>query len=137
MEGKSQTVTTVSIEGKYQSARAVATKGKVNLISKKFQIDKEKENMEEIDETPNAQLREHKDIREFIQKYEEVIQIACEKTVKQGQTYSKGKTVPWWSDALTILRKRTNALRRRFQRTTNNEELRENRKNRHFEEKKK
>jgi len=40
----------------------------------------------------------------------------------------KGRTVPWWTDELTTMRKRTNALRRQFQRTTNNESLRESRK---------
>ena len=112
----------------------------LNLISKKFQIDKEEENMEEIDEALNAQLKEHKDISEFMEKYEEVIQLTCKETLKlpkQQQTFTKGKSVPWWTDALTILRNRTNALRRRFQRTTNNEELRENRKNRYLEEKRK
>ena len=42
-------------------------------------------------------------------------------------TFAKEKSVPWWTDALTTLRKRTNALRRRYQRTLNNEELRKNR----------
>ena len=37
---------------------------------------------------------------------------------------SARRTVPWWSDELTIMRKRMNALRRRFQRTKDNEELR-------------
>ena len=35
-----------------------------------------------------------------------------------------GKTVPWWPDDLTM-RKRTNALRRLYQRTKNNNDLRE------------
>ena len=60
-----------------------------------------------------------------MEKYEEVIRLTCKETLKlpkQQQTPTKGKSVPWWTDALTILRKRTNALRRRFQQTTNNEE---------------
>jgi hypothetical protein len=96
--------------------------------------------VEEIDEALNAQLKEHKDISEFIEKYEEVIRLTCKKTLKlpkQQQTSTKEKSVPWWTDALTILRSRTNALRRRYQRTTNNEELRENRSNRYLEEKRK
>jgi len=35
-----------------------------------------------------------------------------------------GKTVPWWPDDLTM-RKRTNALRRLYQRTKNNNDLRD------------
>ena len=75
-----------------------------------------------------------------MEKYEEVIQQTCKETLKlpkQQQTSTKGKSVPWWTDALTILRNRTNALHRRFQRTTNNEELRVDRRNRYLEEKRK
>jgi translation initiation factor RLI1 len=42
---------------------------------------------------------------------------------------TKQNSVPWWTEELTIKRKRRNALRRRYQRTKNNEELREYRKN--------
>jgi hypothetical protein len=36
--------------------------------------------------------------------------------------------VPWWRDELTVMRKSTNALRRRYQRTRKHEGLREQRK---------
>jgi predicted component of type VI protein secretion system len=45
------------------------------------------------------------------------------------------RSVPWWTDELTTLRKKTNAHRRRYQRTKNNEELRERRKNLYAESK--
>ena len=45
------------------------------------------------------------------------------------------KTVLWWTKELTLIRKRTNALRRRYQRTTNNNDLRERRKNQYHDEK--
>jgi hypothetical protein len=38
------------------------------------------------------------------------------------------KTVPWWTEELTTTRKKLNALRRKYQRTRNNEELRHQRK---------
>jgi len=60
---------------------------------------------------------------------EEVIQTTCGEICKPQNTEVKGKTIPWCTESLKIMRKRTNALRRRYQRTTNNEELRENRKN--------
>jgi hypothetical protein len=59
------------------------------------------------------------------------------KYLKSPNTTAKGKSVPWWMDTLTIMRKRTNTLRRRYQRTLNNNELRENRKNQYIEGKKK
>jgi hypothetical protein len=63
------------------------------LISKKFQIDNDEENVEEIDEALNAQLKEHRDISEFMEKYEEVIRLTCKETLKppkQQQTPAKG-----------------------------------------------
>jgi FKBP-type peptidyl-prolyl cis-trans isomerase len=43
------------------------------------------------------------------------------------------KTVPWWMEELTIMRKRMNALRRRYQRTRNNTDLREQRRSQYLE----
>ena len=71
-----------------------------------------------------------------MEKFDETTQLTCKETLKHrnlSHTFAKGKSVPWWTHALTTLRKRTNALSIRYQRTLNNEELRENRKNRYFE----
>jgi len=43
----------------------------------------------------------------------------------------KNTTVSWWTEELTVLRKKTTALRRRY-RTTNNENLRQVRKEKYF-----
>jgi hypothetical protein len=62
----------------------------------------------------------------FIDRIEATVRTTCSEMFKQYtlQTkYRKGKSVPWWSTELTIMRKRTNALRRRYQRTQLNEEL--------------
>ena len=45
----------------------------------------------------------------------------------------KKPTNPWWTQELTVLRKRTDALQRRYQRTTNNENLRQERKVKYFD----
>ena len=45
-----------------------------------------------------------------------------------GKHAVKGKSVPWWTTELTILRKKTLALRRRYQRTKNDNDLRQRRK---------
>jgi len=45
------------------------------------------------------------------------------------------KTVPWWTDNPTIMQKRVNAYRRLFQRTKNDEKLREDRKKNYGEAK--
>jgi hypothetical protein len=93
-----------------------------------------------IDEKLYARLKGQKGIREFIQKFDETIQLTRKAMLKHlnlPHTFAKGTSAPWWTDAPTILRKRTNALRRRYQRTLNNEELRETRKNQYFKGKRK
>jgi hypothetical protein len=52
-----------------------------------------------------------------------------------GNKENRHKSVPWWTVELTLMRKRINALRRRYQRTTNNEDLRKSRKTQYYEEK--
>jgi hypothetical protein len=81
-------------------------------------------------------LTGQKDISVFIEKFNEKIQSTCKekfKLPKSSTTSAKGRSVPWWTDAFTLMRKRTNALRRIFKRTLNNEELMESRKNQHIE----
>jgi aspartokinase len=56
---------------------------------------------------------------------------------KHREQDKKKKSVPWWTDNLTTMRKKTNALRKLYQRTRNNEDLRESRKQKYFEAKKK
>jgi hypothetical protein len=48
--------------------------------------------------------------------------------ISKGRTLESRRTVPWWNDELKILRKKVNALRRRYQRTFSNEDLRSDRK---------
>jgi len=106
-------------------------------IAKTFQMEDKERNTDEIDEL-TSQVKGNTDIEHFTVKLEEVIQITCSKICRQknpSNTEAKGKTVPWWTETLKIM-KRTNALRRRYQRTTNNEELRENRKNQYTKNKK-
>jgi len=43
--------------------------------------------------------------------------------------------VPWWTDEPTVIRERTKAMRRRYQRTRNHEELREQHKTIYLTEK--
>ena len=67
------------------------------------------------------------------------MQTACRESFKIRKTQYKtkeNKSVSWWAERFTIMRKRINALRRPYQRTINNEELRESRKHKCLEEKK-
>jgi len=80
------------------------------------------------------------DLERLVDSFTEAIQTACREDFKIINTQSKTKqkkSVPWWTDSLTIMRKRINALRRLHQRTRNSERLRESKKHKYNEEKKK
>ena len=83
-------------------------------------------------------MDEETDIEKLIEEFHEVLKAACDKSFRKQQTTRKmtnNKSVPWWTEELAVIRKRTNALRQRFQRTRLNEGLREQRKTRYLEEK--
>jgi hypothetical protein len=76
-------------------------------------------------------IEETDDIERDVEKLQEAITSACNKSFKTIETTQKTtthKSVPLWTKELTIKRKRLNSLRRRYQRTKNNEALRESRK---------
>jgi len=71
------------------------------------------------------------DIEELIEEFHDVMKRTCDKSFRTRRASKKAvskKSVPWWAKELTIMWKRVNALRRRYQRTRNSEELREQRK---------
>ena len=55
------------------------------------------------------------------------------RTQPAQKTPMTNMSVPWWNEELTTMRKRLNALRRRYQTTTNNEDLRAQRKAQYLE----
>jgi hypothetical protein len=88
------------------------------------------ETTEELDTMLCARVDEEVDIEKSTEEFHDILKTACDKIYRKHRTSKKTthKSVPWWTEELTLLRKRTNALRRRHQRTRNNEELRERRK---------
>jgi hypothetical protein len=85
----------------------------------------------DLDVTLNKRAKEETDIEKLIEEFQEVLKAACDKSFRKERTTKKkitNKSVPWWTDELTVMRKRTNALRRRYQRTRKHEGLREQRK---------
>lgn len=109
-------------------------------ICKNFQIGNESEDTSAMDQKLAEKLTTQADVGLFIDRIDDTIRTTCTETLTcytSLNKHTKGKSVSWWSSELTIMRKRTNALRRRHQRTQNNEELRLRRKNQYIEEKKK
>ena len=69
-------------------------------------------------------------IEKSVEEFYEILEDACRSsfpTSRATKTTQTHKTVPWWSSEHTIMRKRLNAHRRRYQRTTGCEELRRQR----------
>ena len=72
----------------------------------------------------------------LMSKFTSIITATCDaafKVSRAGDRVTKGRRVPWWTSELTILRRRALALRRRYQRTKNDDNLRHERKLRYQE----
>ena len=75
----------------------------------------------------SQKIKLHPDTERVIQKFTSAITAACNTTfqvTKPGNQAAKKQRVPWWTNDLMLLWKKTLALRRRFQRTKNNDNLR-------------
>jgi hypothetical protein len=87
---------------------------------------------EDLDEEITSLLTEEgAEYEQRIDELNEALTLASNKSFpiyRTNRSATSHKTVPWWSSDRTVLRKRTNALRRLYQRTRNDEELRGKRK---------
>jgi hypothetical protein len=107
----------------------------VTSMINKFNCE-EKENLEIIDQELCNKVNFKEDVNGLVEATFSCITAACNKAFKvlrAGRHFNKMNTISWWSEELTVLRKRTNALRRKYQRTTNNENLRQERKEKYFD----
>ena len=93
--------------------------------------------LDELDETLSNRVKERTETEKIIEELQEVLKAACDKSFRRRMTRKTitNKSVPWWTDELSVMRKRTNALRRRYQRTRKQEGLREQRKTIYLAEK--
>ena len=72
---------------------------------------------EDLDETLSSIITEELDIEKRIDEFSEVLKLACNKsfpTYGATKKVTAHKTVPWWTQELTVLIKRTNAQRRLY-----------------------
>ena len=107
-------------------------------IAKEFEM-QSKGDLETQDNILAKYIQETDDIEYVVEKLQTAITTSCKKSFKTRRNtnkMTKQKSVPWWTAELTTKRKRLNALRRLYQRTKNNEELRNHRKNAYYEERK-
>ena len=83
------------------------------------------------DEEPRNKAMQCTDIEKLITKFTSSITAACDaafRVSRAGKRVTTEKSVPWWTSELTLLRRKALALRRRYQRTKNDDALRQGRK---------
>ena len=83
-----------------------------------------------LDKYISLQIANTEDMEDIVNKFSEALMTAFDKSFKRGRALmetNKHKTVPWWTEDITIARKRVNAFRRKYQRTKNNNNVREQR----------
>jgi len=90
-----------------------------------------------LDKHISLQIANTEDMEDIVSKFSDTLTAACDKSFKKARTHmqtNRHKTVPWWTEELTIARKRVNAFKRKYQRTKNNN-IREQRKTKYQAEK--
>jgi len=105
-------------------------------LTENFKIKHNTTRGEDVDDSLSSLLTEGANIEKLVDEFNEALTMACNNTFqihRASRNSPSHRSVSWWSADLTVLRKRTNALRRLYQRTRNNEELREKRKTQYFE----
>jgi hypothetical protein len=88
-----------------------------------------------IDNTLYEILTLEADIENAVEKYQTFVAAASKKSFKVRRLLQKTvrhKSVPWWTKELTLIRKKINALRRRYQRTLHDNSTSEARKHQYL-----
>ena len=94
-------------------------------------MNKERDGTEVLDEHLSQTVAAAACMETVIEELQEALETACRSSFRirnKSQKATSHKSVPWWTQNLTILRKKVNAQRRKFQRTKDNNDLREHRK---------
>jgi ribonuclease HI len=90
----------------------------------------------ECDNALSQKVKQCTDIGEATHKFTSAIQAACDATfqvLRPGKRAIRERSVPWWSSELSVLRKRALAMRRRYQRTKNDADRRQERRQQYQE----
>ena len=85
---------------------------------------------EELHKCLFLKITTENDLEQNVDLFAEALQSARRRTFQntnRGKKKNNKKSVPWWTDRLTVMRKRVNAHRRLYQRTRNDVVLGENR----------
>jgi len=91
----------------------------IRLTERKLFKNQNLNELAEMDNTLSIRVTQEPDADERVHEFYEVLEEACRSSFQTRALQLKmaRRTVPWWSEELTTMRKWLNALRRRFQRT--------------------
>jgi hypothetical protein len=95
---------------------------------------------DDLDEKLCKRILKDNNTAQQIADFSETMRLACKKsfkTTKDPRESKKYKSVPWWTQEHTTMRKTTNALRRKYQTARENAEQREENKKKYCEQKSK
>jgi hypothetical protein len=109
-------------EYKYNGHRYVGTEGNLKkfdnnlsrIVTTKFRM--EQAESVHLDKDLATQAKEANDIKTAVDIFQKALILSCNKTIKKRSKTKKKKykSVPWWTEELTLTRKRINSLRRRY-----------------------
>jgi len=94
---------------------------------------------EELDKYLCTMIKTENDLEQQVDLFSEAVQSACWRTFQNTTTRKKNnkKSVPWWLGSFILMWKRVNACIRLYQITRNDEKLKESRKQKYIEAKRK
>jgi ribonuclease HI len=134
-------------ENKYYEVKYITNKEDLKkfknnliLIANRKLLDKQNpRDPDDLDKMLRLRVSVGNEIEASIDEFYDVLEEACRGTFQTSTVKKNNKTrrtVPWWTEELTTTRKKVNALRRRYQRTREDEDLRSHREKLYTEAKK-
>jgi len=124
---------------RYKVTKKDSEKFQVNLLQLMEQqfcgSNSEVGEIEELGETLCLRVAKAPNMETIVEELHDVLASACSSSFKILRTTKKAsmhKSVPWWMEGLTILRKKVNAQRRQYQWKRGNNDLRDQRKSQYL-----
>src|SRR5215469_11354735 len=94
--------------------------------------------IKDLDQYISSRIADTDDMEDIVNKFSEALKAAYNKSFRTGRAFTKTrkhKTLPWWTEDLTIARKRVNTFRRKYIGNKNNDKLRDQRQTEYQEKK--
>jgi hypothetical protein len=99
-------------------------------LVKNFECRTNPNNFAACDKDLSQKVKISADTGEVIHRFTSAVTAACDasfQVLRPGKCASRERSMPWWNNELTTLRKKTLAMRQRYQRTKYNADLRQDR----------